>query len=187
MALSYTLTRAKTPTDEAKNVPDGGDKDNQGVGAGQQDHGDDGVADPAELLGGAQELVDGGANLHGERQNERLSHMTHFTLVAVTIYGRLHLFDTYGEKHHGDGEGDGGQHSQTDDQQDHIRLIDLGVGVQQLRLHVHCVERQQRPFRPEAHTARFSNTCAVELPKCVKTPILHLSFSVYFTLTHRFK
>lgn len=58
--------------DEAENVPDGGDEDDQGVGAGQQDHGDDGVADPAEVLGRAQELVDGGTDLRGERRKERL-------------------------------------------------------------------------------------------------------------------
>lgn len=45
-------------TDEAEDVPDGGDEDDQGVGACQQDHGDDNVADPAEVLGGAQEVVD---------------------------------------------------------------------------------------------------------------------------------
>lgn len=44
-------------TDEAKDVPDGGDKDDQGIGASQQNYRDDGVADPAELLRGAQELV----------------------------------------------------------------------------------------------------------------------------------
>lgn len=52
-----------TLTDESKDVPDGGDEDDQGIGAGQQDHGDDNVADPAEVLGGAQEVVDGGADL----------------------------------------------------------------------------------------------------------------------------
>lgn len=45
-------------TDEAEDVPDGGDEDDQGVGAGEQDHGDNDVADPAEVLGGAQEVVD---------------------------------------------------------------------------------------------------------------------------------
>lgn len=96
--------------DDAKNVPDAGDKDDQGVGAGQQGYSDDGVADPAELLRGAQELVYRGTNR---------------------------------EKHHGDGESDGSQHCQADDQQQHIILVDLGVGVQQLRLHVHCVETQE--------------------------------------------
>lgn len=46
--------------------------------------------------------------------------------------------DTYREEHHGDGEGDGGQHSQAHDEQEHISLVDLGVGVQQLGLHMHC-------------------------------------------------
>lgn len=45
-------------TDEPEDVPDGGDEDDQGVGACQQDHSDDNVADPAEVLGGAQEVVD---------------------------------------------------------------------------------------------------------------------------------
>lgn len=72
---------------------------------------------------------------------------------------------TYREKHHRDGEGDSGQHSQTDDQQDHIGLVDLGVGVQQLRLHMHCIERQQRPFRPEAHTAHKHVTYLHSLQK----------------------
>lgn len=70
MALSHPLTNTWTLTNEAKDVSDGGDKDDQGVGAGQQDHGDDGVADPAELLRGAQELVDGGADLQRERETE---------------------------------------------------------------------------------------------------------------------
>lgn len=49
-------------------------------------------------------------------------------------------FATYREKHHGDGEGDGGQHGQADDQQDHVGLEYLGVGVQHLGLHVYCGE-----------------------------------------------
>lgn len=57
---------------------------------------------------------------------------------------RRDLFATYREQHHGDGEGDGGQHGQPDDQQEHVGLVNLGVGVQQLGLHVHCVEGQQR-------------------------------------------
>lgn len=56
---------ARPLTDESKDVPDGGDEDDQGVGAGQQYHGDDNVADPAEVLGGAQEVVDRGADLQG--------------------------------------------------------------------------------------------------------------------------
>lgn len=58
----------QTPTNEAKDVPDGGDQDHQGVGSSEQAHGDDGVADPAELLGGGQVVVDGGTNLHREGQ-----------------------------------------------------------------------------------------------------------------------
>jgi len=75
MALSDTLTQI--PTDEAKDVPDGGDKDDQGVGAGQQDHGDDGVADPAEFLGGAQQVVDRSTNLRRRRGKQKLSYMAH--------------------------------------------------------------------------------------------------------------
>lgn len=37
----------------------------------------------------------------------------------------MRLPDTYREEHHGNGEGDGGQHGQADDQQDHIVLVDL--------------------------------------------------------------
>lgn len=70
MALSHPLTNTWTLTNETKDVSDGGDKDDQGVGASQQDNGDDGVADPAELLRGAQELVDGGADLQRERERE---------------------------------------------------------------------------------------------------------------------
>lgn len=74
--VSKPLTRIRTfltpvarqLTDEAKDVPDGGDEDDQGVGASQQDHGDDDVADPAEVLGGAQEVVDRGADLQGGAQ-----------------------------------------------------------------------------------------------------------------------
>lgn len=58
----------KVPTDEAKDVPDGRDCDDQNIGASQQDHGDDGVADPAEVLSGAQEVVDRGTNLQRQRQ-----------------------------------------------------------------------------------------------------------------------
>lgn len=71
-------------------------------------------------------------------------------LAPVIIQDWLSNFDAYREEHHGDGEGHGGQHGQADDQQDHIGLVDLGVGVQQLGLHMHCMEEQRRPFRPEA-------------------------------------
>lgn len=54
------------------------------------------------------------------------------------------LWETYGEKHHGDGEGDGGQHGQAHDEQEHVGLVDLGVGVQQLGLHVNCGEKMAR-------------------------------------------
>lgn len=51
---------------------------------------------------------------------------------------KIYFAATYGEKHHGDGEGDGGQHGQSDDQQNHVGLEHLGVGVQHLGLHVCC-------------------------------------------------
>lgn len=77
------------------------------------------------------------------------------TLATAAMSDRLHLCDTYREQHHGDGKGDGGQHSQTDDQQDDIGLVDLGVGVQQLGLHVDCITKtkEKGPFRPEAQPA----------------------------------
>lgn len=67
VVLSYTSRCVQTRTNKAKDVPYGGDKDDQGVGASQQDHSDDGVADPAEVLGGTQELVDRGPNLEREK------------------------------------------------------------------------------------------------------------------------
>lgn len=72
--LSHTRQGKETLTNEAKNVPDSGDEDDQGVGAGQQHDGDDGVADPAEVLRGTQELVDGGTNLRRKRQREVTRH-----------------------------------------------------------------------------------------------------------------
>lgn len=153
-------------TYEAKDVPYGGDKDDQGVGANQQAHGDDGVTDPAEVLGGTQELVDGGTNLQ-----RRTSYMNKYIRKTIKIQHRLYSFSTYREKHHGYGEGDGSQHSQADDQQDHVKLEDLGVGVQHLRLHMHCRERQQRHFRPDARPAHIFTRikfykCELKLQKC---------------------
>ena len=143
--MLHPSTNTWTLTDEAKDVPDGGDKDDQGVGAGQQDYGDDGVADPAELLRGAQELVDGGADLRRERERDRRRRSNDWTLATAAMSdGRQPPHDTYREQHHGDGEGDGGQHSQTDDQQDDIGLVDLGVGVQQLGLHMDCVTKKKK-------------------------------------------
>lgn len=80
---------------------------------------------------------------------ERLSDMTHSILQTKIVRSELDFFDTYREEHHRNSEGDGSQHSQADDQQDHIKLVEFGVGVQQLGLHMHCKERQQRPFRAE--------------------------------------
>ena len=45
---------------------------------------------------------------------------------------------TYREKHNGDGQRHSSQNGQADNEQDHVRLVHLGVGVQQLRLHMHC-------------------------------------------------
>lgn len=61
------------------------------------------------------------------------------------------FFDTHREEHHRDSEGDSSQHSQSDNQQEHIKLVDLGVGVQQLRLHVNWVKRQERNVRADIH------------------------------------
>lgn len=58
-------------TDKAEDVSDGGHEDDQSIGAGQQNHCDDGVTDPAELLGGTQQLVDRGADL--ERVQDHIS------------------------------------------------------------------------------------------------------------------
>lgn len=70
--LHYIITQ--TLTDEAEDVLDGRDKDDQSVGASQQDHCDDGVTDPAEVLRGAQELVDRGTNLHTDTQTGVILH-----------------------------------------------------------------------------------------------------------------
>lgn len=64
LSLAFTHTHRQTPTNEAEDVPDGGHQDDQGVGPGQQSHGDDDVTDPAELLGLGHVLVDGGTDLH---------------------------------------------------------------------------------------------------------------------------
>lgn len=64
LAFTHTHTHRQTPTNEAEDVPDGGHQDDQGVGPGQQSHGDDDVTDPAELLGLGHVLVDGGTDLH---------------------------------------------------------------------------------------------------------------------------
>lgn len=42
--------KTQTLTNETEDISDGWDKDDQGVGASQQDHCDNGVADPAEFL-----------------------------------------------------------------------------------------------------------------------------------------
>lgn len=62
--VGYPLTL----TDETKDVPDGGDEDDQGVGSAQQGQCDDAVTNPAELLGRTQELIDGGANLQTKKK-----------------------------------------------------------------------------------------------------------------------
>ena len=65
--LSYTSRWMQRRTYKSKDVPNGGDKDDQAVGASQQDYSDDNVADPAEFLGGTQELVDRGPNLERDK------------------------------------------------------------------------------------------------------------------------
>lgn len=47
---------------------------------------------------------------------------------------------THRKQHDGDGQSDGGQNSQSDEQQQGVKLINLGEGVEQLRLHVVCGE-----------------------------------------------
>lgn len=54
------------------------------------------------------------------------------------------VLNTYREKHHRDGEGDGGQHGQAHNEKEHVGLVDLGVGVQQLGLHMNCGEKKAR-------------------------------------------
>lgn len=51
---------------------------------------------------------------------------------------------TYGEQHDGDSQRDGGEDGQADEQQQGVKLVDLGEGVQQLRLHVTCARRGHR-------------------------------------------
>lgn len=55
-------------TKEAEDILDGGNKDDQEVGATQQDHGDDDVADPAEVFLGAHEVDDGCTDLYRRRR-----------------------------------------------------------------------------------------------------------------------
>jgi len=55
-------------TDEAEDVPDGGDEDDQDVVEGQDGGGDQQVANPAELSPAEQQRGDGGADL-GEGGN----------------------------------------------------------------------------------------------------------------------
>lgn len=50
-------------TDEAEDVPDGGDEDDQHVVEGQDCSGDQHVASPAELAPAEQQRGDGGADL----------------------------------------------------------------------------------------------------------------------------
>lgn len=53
------------------------------------------------------------------------------------------FFQTYREEDNRDSKGDGGQHGQTDNQQEHIKLVHFGVGMQQLISHVLYRQRQQ--------------------------------------------
>lgn len=63
--------------------------------------------------------------------------VSHKVLLMV-FHCLFPLWDTYGEEHHRDGESNGGQHGQAHDEQEHVSLVDLGVGVQQLWFHVNC-------------------------------------------------
>lgn len=48
---------------------------------------------------------------------------------------------THREQHDGDSQRDGGEDSQAHEQQQGVKLVDLGESVQQLRLHVACARR----------------------------------------------
>lgn len=58
-------------------------------------------------------------------------------IIDRMIYTTLH---THREEHHGDGEGDGGENSQSHDEQNHIKLVNFGVSVEQLGLNVNWKE-----------------------------------------------
>lgn len=68
----------QTHTYKAKDVPDGGNENNHGICASQQEHSDGSVANPAESLRRAQEVVDSGTNLHNKRDTGRLFYMTYY-------------------------------------------------------------------------------------------------------------
>lgn len=57
-------------TDEAENVPDGGDEDDQHVVEPQDGGSDQHVASPAEVPSTEQQRGDGGANLGRVRQSD---------------------------------------------------------------------------------------------------------------------
>lgn len=59
--------RSAKLTDEAEDVPDGGDEDDQHVVEGQDGGGDQHVAGPAELAAAEQQRRDGGTNLGHDR------------------------------------------------------------------------------------------------------------------------
>ena len=59
----YPLISSLSLTDEAENVPDGGDEDDQHVVEGQDGGGDQHVASPAKVASAEQQRGDGGANL----------------------------------------------------------------------------------------------------------------------------
>ena len=60
------------------------------------------------------------------------------TTKHVCFFGFIRLC-TYREQHDGDSQSDGGEDSQTDQQQHGVELVNLGEGVEQLCLHVVCV------------------------------------------------
>lgn len=51
---------------------------------------------------------------------------------------------TYREQYDGDSQSDGGENSQTDEQQQGVKFIDLGEGVKQFCFYVACVEGKAR-------------------------------------------
>lgn len=52
-----TVFATRRPTDESKDVPNGGDEDDEEVAPNQQSQGDDDVTDPAETFSSAAEQV----------------------------------------------------------------------------------------------------------------------------------
>lgn len=60
------------------------------------------------------------------------------TKQQAAIEVRERAWRTHGKKHDGHGQRDGGQDSQTHQQQQGVKLVDLGEGVEQLSFHSTC-------------------------------------------------